>query len=93
MDCKIRTLWLLAKDFEYFCSMNNLLQEDTICALATGEGLSAIAIIRLSGKDAIKITNSIFSKDISDVKTHTIHFGTITENNKIKFKLNRNYKL
>ena len=62
--------------------MNNLLQEDTICALATGGGLSAIAIIRLSGKDAIKITNSIFSKDISDVKTHTIHFGTITENNK-----------
>ena len=63
--------------------MNNLLQEDTICALATGGGLSAIAIIRLSGKDAIKITNSIFSKDISAVKTHTIHFGTIADNNKI----------
>ena len=63
--------------------MNNLLQEDTICALATGGGLSAIAIIRLSGKEAIKITNSIFSKDISAVKTHTIHFGTITDNNKI----------
>jgi tRNA modification GTPase len=83
VDCKIRTLWLLAKDFEYFCRMNNLLQEDTICALATGGGLSAIAIIRLSGKEAIKITNSIFSKDISAVKTHTIHFGTITDNNKI----------
>jgi len=63
--------------------MNNLLQEDTICALATGGGLSAIAIIRLSGKEAIKITNSIFSKDISAAKTHTIHFGTITDNNKI----------
>jgi tRNA modification GTPase len=63
--------------------MNNLLQEDTICALATGGGLSAIAMIRLSGKDAIKITNSIFSKDISAVKTHTIHFGTISDNNKI----------
>ena len=40
--------------------MNNLLQEDTICALATGGGLSAIAVIRLSGKEAIKITNTIF---------------------------------
>jgi len=63
--------------------MNNILQDDTICALATGGGLSAIAIIRLSGKDAIKITNSVFSKDMISAKTHTIHFGTITENNKI----------
>ena len=63
--------------------MNNILQDDTICALSTGGGLSAIAIIRLSGKDAIKITNSVFSKDIISAKTHTIHFGTITENNKI----------
>jgi tRNA modification GTPase len=63
--------------------MNNLLQEDTICALATGGGLSAIAVIRLSGKDAIKITNAVFSKDISTAKSHTIHFGTISDNNKI----------
>ena len=83
LDCKIRTLWLLTKDFEYFCWMNNLLQEDTICALATGGGLSAIAVIRLSGKEAIKITNTVFSKDISDSKSHTIHFGTISDNTKI----------
>jgi len=83
LGCKIRTLWLLTKDFEYFCSMNNLLQEDTICALATGGGLSAIAVIRLSGKEAIKITNAVFSKDISTAKSHTIHFGTISDNNKI----------
>jgi len=63
--------------------MNNLLQEDTICALATGGGLSAIAVIRLSGKEAIKITNAVFSKDISTAKSHTIHFGTISDNNKI----------
>ena len=63
--------------------MNNLLQEDTICALATGGGLSAIAVIRLSGKDAIKITNAVFSKDVSTAKSHTIHFGTISDNNKI----------
>ena len=63
--------------------MNNLIQEDTICALATGGGLSAIAVIRLSGKEAIKITNTIFSRDILNVKSHTIHFGTISKNNKI----------
>jgi len=63
--------------------MNNLLQEDTICALATGGGLSAIAILRLSGKEAIKITNAVFSKDISASKSHTIHFGTISDSTKI----------
>ena len=63
--------------------MNNLLQEDTICALATGGGLSAIAVLRLSGKEAIKITNAVFSKDILASKSHTIHFGTISDSTKI----------
>ena len=63
--------------------MNNLLQEDTICALATGGGLSAIAVLRLSGKEAVKITNAVFSKDISASKSHTIHFGTISDSTKI----------
>ena len=35
--------------------MNNLLQEDTICARATGGGLSAIAVIRLSGNRQLKL--------------------------------------
>ena len=63
--------------------MNNLLQEDTICALATGGGLSAIAVLRLSGREAVKITNAVFSKDISASKSHTIHFGTISDSTKI----------
>ena len=63
--------------------MNNLLQEDTICALATGGGLSAIAVLRLSGREAIKITNAVFSKDILASKSHTIHFGTISDSTKI----------
>jgi tRNA modification GTPase len=63
--------------------MNNLLQEDTICALATGGGLSAIAVLRLSGKEAVKITNTVFSKDILTSKSHTIHFGTISDSTKI----------
>ncbi len=54
--------------------------EDTICAITTGGGMSAIAVIRISGNNAINSTNSIFSKDIRDAKSHTIHFGTILDN-------------
>lgn len=52
---------------------------DTICAPTTGAGMSAIAVIRISGKDALKITSSIFSKDISTAKSHTTHFGIIKD--------------
>lgn len=51
---------------------------DTIIALATPQGVSAIAVIRLSGTEAIRITNQVFKgKDLEKVDTHTIHFGTI----------------
>tara|TARA_B100001248_G_scaffold79020_1_gene57115 strand:- start:15628 stop:16986 length:1359 start_codon:yes stop_codon:yes gene_type:complete len=58
-------------------------RDETICAVATGSSMSAIAVIRVSGPKAIKITDSIFSKNILNKKTHTIHFGNIIENNKI----------
>lgn len=54
---------------------------DTICAPTTGSGMSAIAVIRISGKDACKITSSVFSKNLEDAKTHTLHFGTIKDEN------------
>ena len=60
--------------------MNYFNPEDTICAITTGGGMSAIAAIRISGAKAITITNSIFSKDIRYAKSHTIHFGTILDN-------------
>ena len=60
--------------------MNYFNPEDTICAITTGGGMSAIAVIRISGNNAINSTNSIFSKDIRDAKSHTIHFGTILDN-------------
>jgi len=63
--------------------MENILHDDTICALATGGSMSAIAVIRISGSKSISILNSVFSKDINDVKTHTIHFGTISKDNKV----------
>jgi len=61
--------------------MKNYNRKDTICALATGSGLGAIAIIRVSGSETINICKKVFSKNIADVKSHTIHFGTI--NNKV----------
>ncbi|MDG2341758.1 MAG: tRNA uridine-5-carboxymethylaminomethyl(34) synthesis GTPase MnmE [Cytophagales bacterium] len=51
---------------------------DIIVAQSTPQGKGAIAIIRLSGKDSIKIVNSLFpSKDLTKVDTHTIHYGNI----------------
>ncbi|WP_155210062.1 tRNA uridine-5-carboxymethylaminomethyl(34) synthesis GTPase MnmE [Fulvivirga aurantia] len=58
--------------------------EDTIVALSTPPGVGAIAVIRLSGKDAIAITNKVFKgKDLTKQDTHTIHFGTIRDNDKV----------
>ncbi len=51
---------------------------DTIVALATASGVGAIAVIRLSGKDAIAICASVFrGKDLQKQASHTVHFGTI----------------
>ncbi|MBC8266502.1 MAG: tRNA uridine-5-carboxymethylaminomethyl(34) synthesis GTPase MnmE [Flavobacteriales bacterium] len=63
--------------------MKNLNREDTICAIATGSGAGAIAIIRISGKQSISICNKVFSKNIVDIKSHTIHFGTINNGKEI----------
>ena len=59
-------------------------QEDTIVALATPSGIGAIGVIRLSGPDAIRIMNSVFKgKNLEQQESHTIHFGTIREDDKI----------
>lgn len=56
---------------------------DTICAPATNAG-GAIGVIRISGKDAIVITNKIFrpqgKRPFSEAKTATIHYGNIIGN-------------
>lgn len=57
---------------------------ETIVALATANGIGAISVIRLSGPKAIQICNEVFSgKDLEKVNSHTIHFGTIKEADKI----------
>ncbi len=63
--------------------MNNSINNDTICALATPNGVGAIGMIRLSGAQAFEITSRIFSKDLSGVKSHTTHFGTISDNGEL----------
>jgi tRNA modification GTPase len=65
-------------------SFNITERDDTIVALATPQGVGAIAVIRLSGKDAIRLTNEVFKgKDLEKQASHTIHFGTIRDGEKI----------
>ena len=57
---------------------------DNIVAISTSMGVGAISIIRLSGKDVISITNSIFKgKNLEKVDSHTINYGYIINNNEI----------
>src|SRR6201991_675169 len=53
---------------------------ETIVALATPNGIGAIAVIRLSGPDAITIANSVWKgKDLTKQASHTVHFGNIVD--------------
>ncbi len=62
----------------------SLLSKDTIVALATAAGHGAIAVIRLSGPEAISIANGVFKgKNLEEQLSHTLHFGTIRDGNKI----------
>ena len=63
--------------------MNNNYNSDTICALATGGGISAIALLRISGDRSIEIVNKVFSKNLKKKESHTVHFGNIIIDNKI----------
>ncbi|MFV8344192.1 tRNA uridine-5-carboxymethylaminomethyl(34) synthesis GTPase MnmE [Flavobacterium sp. XS2P39] len=63
-----------------------MIPHDSIVALATPSGAGAIAVIRISGDDAITIGNSVFrsikNKDLTKQKTHTLHLGHIMDNSK-----------
>lgn len=54
--------------------MNN-----TIVALATAPGISGLAVVRVSGEDAISICDKLFKgkTNLSDAKSHTIHYGKL----------------
>lgn len=56
-------------------------QDDTIVAIATAPGVGAIAVIRLSGREAITITDKLFpAKDLSAQPGYTLHFGALSFN-------------
>ena len=63
-----------------------MINQDSIVALATPSGAGAIAIIRISGSEAITIGNSVFksikNKDLTKQKTHTLHLGHIVDDAK-----------
>ena len=53
---------------------------DTICAIATSQGVGAISIIRVSGEEAVDIVAKIFKgKNLKEVASHTINYGKIVD--------------
>jgi|TARA_B110000914_G_scaffold159758_1_gene140566 tRNA modification GTPase len=61
-----------------------MVNHDTIIALATPNGLGAISVLRISGKESISITEKVFkaknNKLLSDQKSHTVHLGHLLKN-------------
>ena len=56
--------------------------DDTICAISTAPGVGGIAVIRVSGNDAILITTRCWKgANIAEMKSHTAHFGRIIDKN------------
>jgi len=70
--------------FSYLCRMR---LNDTIVALATPSGAGAIAVIRVSGPEAIKIVAPLFkaksNKNIQDQPSHTLHLGNLVDGARI----------
>lgn len=61
-----------------------MIQKETICALATPQGIGALALIRVSGEHTFEIVNKIFKgKNLSISKPNTIHFGRIMDGNQL----------
>ncbi len=62
-----------------------MIDQSTICAIATSPGIGAIATIRISGENAISIANKVYSspsknKHLSNQAPNTVHFGSIVKN-------------
>ena len=59
-----------------------MIKIDTICALSTAPGMGAIALIRVSGAEAVAIAAKLFSKPISDIASHKATHGWIHDEGK-----------
>ncbi len=63
--------------------MQQVFLQDTIIAPITASGIGAVSVIRISGAQAFEITNRFFyGKNLTEQKTHTVHFGTIRNESK-----------
>jgi tRNA modification GTPase len=65
-----------------------MLDQSTICAISTSPGIGAIAVIRLSGSEAIKIADKVFqspnkNKTLTGQAANTLHFGQIVFKNEL----------
>jgi len=65
-----------------------MINNDIICAISTPQGNGAIAIIRLSGNEALALCDKVFkspnkNKELTEQLANTLHFGSIVDNNKI----------
>ncbi|MCF8358691.1 MAG: tRNA uridine-5-carboxymethylaminomethyl(34) synthesis GTPase MnmE [Prolixibacteraceae bacterium] len=61
---------------------------NTICAISTSPGTGAVAMIRLSGTDAVSITDKIFrpkkkGKTLKTEKANTLHYGSVTDKHNV----------
>ena len=63
------------------------MRTDTIAAIATAMSSSGIGIIRISGDESVEMVDRIFSmkneKKLSDMPTHTIHYGHIIDGDEV----------
>lgn len=63
------------------------MRTDTIAAIATAMTSSGIGIIRISGEEAVSITDQIFyrkgGKKLADLESHTIHYGHICDGDEV----------
>lgn len=55
----------------------NLFQSDTIVSRATAAGVGAIAVVRVSGPSALKLTDELLKIAVADKPTHTAHLRTM----------------
>lgn len=56
------------------------MNKETICALATANGMGAIGVIRVSGDDSFLIVNKVFEgKNLEKATSHTVHYGFIKD--------------
>jgi tRNA modification GTPase len=72
--------WLIFSEFQIETDMTELTQHPAIAAIATPVGEGGIAVIRVSGRDALQKVQGCFrGKDLAVVDSHTVHFGKIVK--------------